>query len=218
MAAFSRCLSYISEAGERQDRDAMLLGGHLADALHSVPDFLCRYNCDSWYSAERFATSLRNFHEVPEWHGAPIEVLEASRRLLNPELLPGELGLLPGLSNLDLAPRDKLCTYLGLLYSACLSIRYVRNCGLPAEPVEAPLCFWNTSDEGWLRAGDQFGTLNGILAAILLPIPSALVNWNRFDEIGFRGKAERLWVSRFGIEHWARHGKWLLQSIDSPGD
>jgi hypothetical protein len=210
LAVFYRCLAYISEAGKSHDRDAMLLGGHLADALHNVPAFLCRYNCDDWHSAEHFMSLLLEWHEVPEWHGAPPGILDACRQLFQPELRPGELGLAADLSNLDLAPQHRLAPYLSLLYEACLTMRLIRSYGASSSGDEDSGRFWNTADENWRPKGDEHGAANGVLAAILLPLPAALVTWNRFDETQFHAQAERRWIEGFGDTHWREEGRRFL--------
>jgi hypothetical protein len=213
LAVFERSLQFIKRAGERLDRDEMLLGGYLADTLHNVPAFLTRYECDEWHRAERFASTLAYAPEEPECNGAPPRIVEACRRLFTADLQPGELGLDPDLQDLCLAPPARLAAYLEFLYNVCLTVRLIRNYGFPRDRSDEPPCFWNTSDENWQPKGEEAGRHNHLLAAIALPTPQGLLNWKRFNEAQFLEHAERLWTIHRGESDWREHGKRMLSGI-----
>jgi hypothetical protein len=182
LAVFERCFRFIHTAGVHRDRDAMLLGGHLANELHNVPALLCRFDLDDWHRGDRFQAELRLGYRIPEYHGAPPATVQACRRLLAPEWQPGELGLEADLSALDLAPPEKLVKYLERLYDACIHLRIIRNYGFPPPDEEYTGTFWITSDANWVPDGDQRGVDNGVLAERCVWIPKALVSWGHGTE------------------------------------
>lgn len=204
LAVFERCFRFIRAAGMHRNRDRMLLGGHLADALHNVPALLCSFNTDEWNRGERFRSYLRGVDQVPRSHNAPPEVVKNCRSLMEPEARPGELGLSTDLTGWDLAPPEKLAGYLEVLYEACLSLRIMRNYGYPQENRTDTL--WLTTDENWRPEGDDRGIECGWLAALYLPIPPALVHWRAFDEAAFWAGLESAWTQRYGAEEWERYG------------
>jgi hypothetical protein len=180
LAVFRRALVAIDGYTRIGDKEGMLLGGYLANALHNVPSMLWNCRADEWFSPEKMEEFLNEFPAFAEEKGAPERLVADCQRILSPEGAARELGLRDDLSDLDLAPLPKMRVYLDVLYWACLSMRLMRNHG------HRPMPAFRDLPQVWTDRAEEQATFNGRVAAALEPVPSALVRWGNFDEARFR--------------------------------
>lgn len=180
LALFHRALRTIHAHGMRGDRVGMVFGGWLANTLHNVPAHLCHYNPSGWVDNRPTAFPLSMQKYAPAAIAAECKDIFASENDLS------DLGLRPDLSNLDLAPPNKLREYLNVLYHACLTMRLMSNYG--NGRIRA---FWEDVDAHWSLEADEYGAFCAQIADALYGLPTGLVHWNGFDKRGFRQEARR---------------------------
>jgi len=187
LAVFARAFNATARYAEARDRDGMLFCGELADALHNVPTLLRDWRED------------RSKYHTPEamrhWVGAafperiaasrlPEHIRQQCRAILDPEGVAATLGLVGDLSDLDLdlAPPAKLAAYFGLLYRACLNIRYLRGHG---DLSNVLISRWERWQADVRSRGHEREAYLGQLAASTAIVPCGLVRWCAFDESAF---------------------------------
>ena len=183
IAVFHRAFVAIDDYTRRGDRPGMLLGGWLADALHNVPSLLWHYSPDGWHSPQNTDAWLTAFPGKMQRRGAPEDVVRDSERIVAHGGEAHELGIRDDLGDFDLAPTESLDTYLETIYLAFLSMRVMRNYGA------RPHATWQGLEQVWTERADAQAAFNGLMASVLLPVPSGLVRWGQFDKAAFRHAA-----------------------------
>lgn len=195
LAVFHRAFLTIQEAAVNHDREAMLLGGGVANALHNVPSRLIHHD----------PTGSHHIDDRPEAYPcivrqhAPSRIAALCTHIFSSDGDPEELGLSPDLSDLHLAPPEKFDEYVYILYRACLGIRLMGNHG-DIEPL------WLTPKPNWYQSADEQGVFYGQLAHLLQPIPAGLVHWDQFDEEAFWRAARQMW----GYTPYLYHTRWEM--------
>lgn len=211
LAVFHRAFVAIRDYGEQQDRDGMLMGGFLADALHNVPNLLYRYGHDVVYTPKHMPELLNAFPNTIEAIGGSFRLVEDARRIVSRDGAASELGLRPDTQNDVLAPPDAQNRYLNLLYTACLFMRTATNFN-HWHRWDGSFPAWR--EMPWVRSAalKRKGQRNGLLAGALEPIPAALVRWHEFDEPSF-------WQERQSrIDSLPEHSQRLWRDFFTPGN
>ena len=195
LAVFRRAFLAIQKAAVDNDREAMLLGGGVANALHNVPSRLISYDSTG---SRRIDDRPETFPRLVREH-APARIATVCNHIFSSYHDAEELGLGPDLSDLHLAPPEKMGEYLFILCRAFLGIRLMGNHG-EREPL------WLTPKPDWPPSADEQGMFYGRLAELLQPIPAGLVHWDQFDEEAFWRAARRLW----GRTPYHYHTRWEI--------
>lgn len=178
LSILRRSFACIRKWGTTEDRDGMLFGGWLADALHNVPNMLLHYAPHAaWHSPTSISDWLeRGFPAQMRHHfGAPEHLLAAYEGILSAENAAMGLGIEFPQDAPDVAPPNAMLRYLTLFYDALLEMRYMRNYGCKPAP-------WPVRLENWSREADEDGRFNADFAGLLEVIPAGLVRWDGFDE------------------------------------
>lgn len=182
LARFRRFFAAVIDYTQQGDKAGMLLGGHLADALHNVPTLLWHCDAADWFNPVDMEAHIQDFAEMLMEKDAPERIVANSRRILSAEYGAQELGLRPDLADADIAPLPEMRLYLSRLRDACLMMRFMRNCGShPSSP-------WNGLEQSWALKAERAeaqAAFNQATALALLPVPAALLQWKRFDEPAF---------------------------------
>jgi hypothetical protein len=195
LAMFERMFEAMDSYFRAGDKDGILLGGWLADALHNVPDTL--WNCTSrtGYTLEETQAWLINFVEGLRRKEAPERILSDAQCILSSEHSAAVLGLRDDLTDVDLAPLAGLNTYLYRLYYACVELRAMINHGNnPLRNLPRPLVFrpkykpWDNLESVWTSDADELAASHSLLVAVLRPLPQALVKWSDFDAEGYEAR------------------------------
>lgn len=202
LSILRRSFACIHAWGTTGNRDGMLFGGWLADALHNVPDMLLHETRYTYPSPKSIGDWLdRGFPAMMRHHfAAPEHLLSAYEAILSPENAASELGIEDGI---DIAPIDGMQRYLALFYDAFLEIRDMRRYGSKPTP-------WPILPQKWSAEADEDGLKYADVAGLLESVPAGLLRWGDFDEVRFLRAAregegiysERYlthWQSRFGI-------------------
>jgi hypothetical protein len=178
LAAFSRALTAIQRWSQTDDRQGMLLGGYVANSLHNVPGHLRYYEPDAYLS---FFPCDPGVPQSP-WGNEqlPPRLAEDWAHIFSEGDDLAELGLAADLGNLDFAAPRQAVRCLDALYQGCLSMRLMRN-NNGGHPIA-----WNDVDARWTERAERDGRLNGSLAEVLRPVPSAIVRRGDFNERQFR--------------------------------
>ena len=179
LTIFRRAFAAMRDYSEQRDREGMVLGLWIADALHHVSSMLCHYDPVSWHTPEEIGNWMRTFPQVVRRYGAPASIITDCDYIFSPENALAELKLKEDLSDLNLAPDETLERYLDLFYQACLWIR-LRPASL--QP-------WSKLEQIWTEEKETLALAGGRLCSTLYPVPEGLVHWNEFDEQGFLVKA-----------------------------
>jgi len=172
LAVFRRTFRYIAEAGDSEDRVAHVFGGELANVLHNMPGYLRRTEPDGWLDGRVTDFPAKMRASAPEPIATECARIFASDDDLN------ELGLTADLSNLDLAPPDRLHAYLGVFRDAFITLRGMRNYGGNDK-------FWLGVDAEWSNAVTELARITAWIARRLQDVPRHLVQWSVFDEQAF---------------------------------
>jgi hypothetical protein len=196
LAVFHRALLAVEAFGNVGDVQGMLMGGHLADALHNVPPMLWSYADSSTHTPASTAAWLRRFPGELARMGAPPELVDKCRQILFDADDAGDLGLAKDLRDLDVAPPAKLKTYLDEFEGWCLGMR-----AYPSH-FDAP-CFGGPCTA---QARDAAALL-GLAAGAMKDLPAGLVRWRHFDEAAFRAGMEG-YLERLPVENmFSRRGR-----------
>ena len=182
MATFQRFFTAVRDYTHQGDKAGMLLGGYLADALHNVPAMLWHCDPQGWFNPTSMEEWMQEFAEELWEKAAPPRLIDESRRILSPVGAIQELQLRDDLTDVSLAPLLQMRVYLDWLSDACLSMRFMRNCG------SRPPTVWRDLEQAWLDKTEQAegqATFNEVWASVLLPVPHAFVHWDSFDEEQF---------------------------------
>ena len=144
LAVFRRAFLVIRAQGGTQDRAGQLFGGWLANTLHNVPSGLCYHGTEGWVDSRPavFPRYVRRY--------APEPIASNCAWIFSSEDDPAELGLQADLSDLDLAPPEKLRQYLSIFYYACLTMRLMQNYGTGRA-------FWKDVETKWSARADEYG-------------------------------------------------------------
>jgi hypothetical protein len=143
------------------------------------------WNCsaDEWLTPQHIDDLVRTFPEDMAEKEAPEHTVEDCYNILSSRNSAEELGLRQDLSDSFLAPPPMMHEYLNRLYQACLSMRLMKNHGHRSQSA------WENLDAIWTERAQHQAVFNGQAALALLPVPSALISWDRFNEGGFRKSA-----------------------------
>lgn len=182
LAVFQRAFRAIHEAAAKNDREGMLLGAHVADALHNVPSRLLRHDP----TGSAWEDNRPDIFPRLVQQNAPERIAVLCAHIFSSRHDAEELGLESDLGSLDFAPPPQMDAYLTILYRACLGMRLMRNYGNWPS-------FWADVDEKWTEKADEHGVFNAELAELLLVLPAGLTQWRRFNEKAFWQDAGRLW-------------------------
>jgi len=188
LAVFRRAFEAIARYAEERDREGMLYGGYLADALHNVPIILRRYAPNGWWKPQEIETWLwRIFPAHLRELGAPLRVLEANAAIFASEGMEAALGLQADRSDLNLAPDADQTRLLHLLYQTCLEMRPLMNYGNRREFAVIPFLRsrripFRDLASVWTDTAEELAQWNGRAARALASVPLALVRWQDFDE------------------------------------
>ena len=183
MAVFQRAFAAIDEYALAGDKQGMLFGGWLANALHNVPGVLQYYSDDASLNAQRITNRLEVLPERLRTSNAPERLITDCNRILSECDAARDLGLKEDLSDIDLAPDTDMCLYLDILYEACLVMRLTENCSSKSDNR------WADLDNSWSAWAYEQAKLSGLIASTLRTLPSGLVKWNEFDRKAFRRNA-----------------------------
>src|SRR5579871_4160030 len=108
-----------------QDTAGVILAAWIADALHNVPTMLWRYDPKAdWNGPAQLAAWMKSFPKVVRKQGAPARIAADCDAIFSPAGAWAELHLDKDLSDLDLAPAEKMAAYLDIFRDACLYIRW----------------------------------------------------------------------------------------------
>lgn len=163
----------------------MILGGVFLDALHNTPGRLRRYDESDLHSPPRRLSYLQSLPQLARSRYAPKRVVADCEWIVSPEAVADDLGLSPDLSDIRLAPPDRMDRYLDRIYLACLLMRTrnhdygrVKIIGIPVPTYMLPastFCPWRTSTRERAVWFTQ-------MAGAMRPIPRGLVRWDTFSE------------------------------------
>jgi len=132
LCLFRRWLNYFERCIKLDDNDGTLLCIWIADAVHNVPLRLCYYDPDptDFYSLARQTIWVNSFPQAIRDDGAPDRIVQDCESIFSTDDVYKELGLDEDLSNLNLAPPDKIEDFINLVYNFCITVRF----SLPTKP------------------------------------------------------------------------------------
>jgi hypothetical protein len=196
LVVFQRAFLSIEDYTQRGIKPGMLLGGYLADALHTIPKRLFHYSDDSMCAPADTLVRLDSLPDNIRVLGAPDDIVEDCRRILTKGGAEEEIGLKDDHSDFDLAPEVKLTEYFDLLSRAFSFMSAMKNLGNPSA------VSWFDLDRVWTEAAFAQAAINGFMASVLSPLPLGLMRWSHFREDAFilntLNVAERLSVENRG--------------------
>jgi hypothetical protein len=180
MAFFHRAFAAIDDYTVAGDKQGMLLGGWLADALHNVPGVLQHYSDDSSQNALHMTNRIEVLPNRLLNSNAPERLITDCTRILSETDTARDLGLQDDLSDIDIAPDTEMILYLHILAKACIYMRMAGNCESKSENR------WEDLDSSWNKWAYNQAKLSGLVASTLRTLPSGLVKWSEFDRNAFR--------------------------------
>lgn len=209
LAIFHRMFGAMDGYFRARDKEGILLGGWLADAMHNVPGMLWSCTADSWFTPASISEWLNEFVENLSAMDAPQRLQADAQRICSMENSAAVLELREDLTDADFAPLPEMKSYLHRLYGACVTMRLIRNRGnspfkqantpearqriRDMDPADRPPYHpWHNLEQIWTPDADMQAEYNQRIVTLLLPVPKALVHWDRFDVEEFRAAEERL--------------------------
>ena len=187
LCLFHRVFEAMQMFMKAQDEDGIVLMAWIADAIHNVPAMLWRYDatfdpaCRGW--AKSTADWMIAFPQVVGECMPPAHIMAACEAIFSDQNTAAELGLSDDFHDLDLAPPEKLATYIDLCYHACLAIRWRQIARTP----------WRQKDPHWSDQQAYTMSLMGKIAELLVLLPYGLTHWHDVDEEAFTQAARQHW-------------------------